>query len=73
MSMKLSLSFLAENVFKVVLKIVIKVVLNVDLNFVLDIFLDVKHAASFMLSLMMVNSLVWFAELTYEISTLYDA
>ena len=56
---------------KVVLKVVIKI--KVVLNVVLSFVLDVIHAASFMLSLMLVNSLVWFTELTYEISNLYDA
>ena len=62
---------------KVVLKVVIMVVLTVVLNFVLDVVLDLVLAlilaAYAKLSMMMVISLVWFAEPTYEISTLYDA
>ena len=58
---------------KVVLKVVIMVVLTVVLNFVLDVVLDVILAGYATLSMMMVISLVWFAEPTYEISTLYDA
>ena len=57
----------------VVLTVVLNFVLDVVLDVVLDIVLDVILAAYATLSMMMVISLVWFAELTYEISTLYDA